>query len=138
VDRIVVHRDYGELPEVECDPGQMNQVFMNLLANACDALADGGNLWIRTRAEGERVTIEIRDDGCGMPADVLQRAFDPFFTTKDVGQGTGLGLSISHGIVAAHGGTLEAESEPGVGTTFRIALPASSGAASLDRVAGGN
>jgi signal transduction histidine kinase len=138
VDRIVVHRDYGELPEVECDPGQMNQVFMNLLANACDALADGGNLWIRTRAEGERVTIEIRDDGCGMPADVLQRAFDPFFTTKDVGQGTGLGLSISHGIVAAHGGTLEAESEPGVGTTFRIALPASAGAGSLDRVAGGN
>jgi signal transduction histidine kinase len=116
----------------------MNQVFMNLLANACDALAAGGNLWIRTRAGDERVTIEIRDDGCGMSADGLQHAFDPFFTSKDVGQGTGLGLSISHGIVAAHGGTLEAESEPGAGTTFRIALPASAGAASLDRVAGGN
>jgi signal transduction histidine kinase len=138
VDRIVVHRDYGDVPEVECDPGQMNQVFMNLLANACDALAGGGNLWIRTRADGARVTIEIRDDGCGMPPDVLQHAFDPFFTTKDVGQGTGLGLSISHGIVAAHGGTLEAESEPGAGTTFRIILPTSSDAASLDRVAGGN
>jgi signal transduction histidine kinase len=138
VDRIVVHRDYGDVPEVECDPGQMNQVFMNLLANACDALAGGGNLWIRTRADGARVTIEIRDDGCGMPPDVLQHAFDPFFTPKDVGQGTGLGLSISHGIVAAHGGTLEAESEPGAGTTFRIILPTSSDAASLDRVAGGN
>jgi signal transduction histidine kinase len=138
VDRIVVHRDYGALPEVECDPGQMNQVFMNLLANACDALVDGGNLWIRTRADAARVTIEIQDDGCGMPAEVLQHVFDPFFTTKDVGQGTGLGLSISHGIVLAHGGTLEAESEPGVGTTFRITLPASADAASLDRVAGGN
>jgi signal transduction histidine kinase len=84
------------------------------------------------------VTIEIQDDGCGMPAEVLQHVFDPFFTTKDVGQGTGLGLSISHGIVLAHGGTLEAESEPGVGTTFRITLPASADAASLDRVAGGN
>jgi signal transduction histidine kinase len=116
----------------------MNQVFMNLLANACDALVDGGNLWIRTRADAERVTIEIRDDGCGMPAEVLQHVFDPFFTTKDVGQGTGLGLSISHGIVSAHGGTLEAESEPGTGTTFRITLPASADTASLDRVAGGN
>jgi len=122
-ERITVHRDYGELPLVECDPGALNQVFMNILANACDALASEGNIWITTRASGQDVSVVIRDDGPGIPQDVLPRIFDPFFTTKDVGQGTGLGLAISHGVVVAHGGSIVVESTPGGGTTFRIVLP---------------
>jgi len=122
-DRITINRDFGDLPLVECDPGALNQVFMNVLANACDAIPGTGNVWITTRAADHRVTVELRDDGPGIPPAVLPRIFDPFFTTKDVGQGTGLGLAISHGVVVAHGGTITAESPPGAGTTFRIALP---------------
>ncbi len=129
-DRITVHRDYGELPVVECDPGALNQVFMNILANACDALTGDGNVWITTRASAEDVSVVVRDDGPGIPPDVLPRIFDPFFTTKDVGQGTGLGLAISHGVVIAHGGTIVAESTPGAGTTFRIVLPLATAAES--------
>jgi len=136
-DRITVHRDYGTLPPVECDPGQMNQVFMNVLANACDAIAGAGNVWVTTRADGACVTVTIRDDGIGMAPEVVQHIFDPFFTTKDVGGGTGLGLSISHGVVAAHGGRIEVESAPGAGATFRIVLPVGAGAVSLDRAASG-
>jgi len=133
--RIEIHRDYGTLPPVECDPGQMNQVFMNLLANACDAIPERGNLWLTTRAEGDRVRVTIRDDGVGMAPEVVGRIFDPFFTTKDVGGGTGLGLAISHGVLAAHGGRIEVESTPGRGATFRIVLPVTQPAASLDRAA---
>src|SRR5437763_442768 len=133
--RIEIHRDYGTLPPVECDPGQMNQVFMNLLATACDAIAEPGNLWLTTRAEGDRVRGTIRDDGVGMASEVVGRIFDPFFTTKDVGGGTGLGLAISHGVLAAHGGRIEVESTPGRGATFRIVLPVTQPAASLDRAA---
>jgi len=135
-DRIVLHRDYGELPLVECDAAQVNQVFMNVLANACDAIADTGNIWITTRAEGETVTVTIRDDGAGMGPEVQARIFDPFFSTKDVGSGTGLGLAISHGVIAAHGGRIEVESAPGRGATFRIVLPVAT-AVSLDRAASG-
>jgi len=133
-DRIAIHRDYGPLPPVECDPGQLNQVFMNVLANACDAIADQGNLWLTTRAQSDSVRIGIRDDGAGMAPEVVGRIFDPFFTTKDVGAGTGLGLAISHGVVAAHGGRIEVESAPGKGATFRIILPVAR-PASLDRAA---
>lgn len=129
-DRIAVHRDFGELPEVECLPGQLNQVFINLLANAADAIGkQSGNIWIATRtlqrAEDVEplVTISIRDDGAGMPSEVRERVFDPFFTTKDVGQGTGLGLSVSYGIVERHHGRLTVESAPGAGSTFTIMLP---------------
>jgi signal transduction histidine kinase len=134
-DRIRIHRDLGDLPLVECDPGQINQVFMNLLTNACDAIVDEGNLWITTRWDGEQVSVSIRDDGCGIPADAIGRIFDPFYTTKGVGEGTGLGLSISHGIVDAHGGRLEVQSAPGEGTTFSVILPVA--APSLDSAAGG-
>jgi signal transduction histidine kinase len=123
-ERITVHRDFGALPLVECDPGALNQVFMNILANACDAIAEKGNVWITTRADAECVTVVMRDDGSGIPPEVLPRIFDPFFTTKDVGQGTGLGLAISHGVVVAHGGSITAESAAAGGTTFRIVLPA--------------
>ncbi|MFQ5665658.1 MAG: sensor histidine kinase [Candidatus Binatia bacterium] len=131
-DRIVVHRDFGDLPAVECMPGQINQVFMNLLANAADAIGPRpGNVWISTRcshgvpAAGQQpmVSIAVRDDGCGMPADIHAKVFDPFFTTKAVGRGTGLGLSVSYGIVQRHGGALTVESTPKRGTTFTIMLP---------------
>jgi signal transduction histidine kinase len=129
--RLTVHRDYGELPLVECDPGQMNQVFLNVLANACDATGPSGNVWIATRREGDAAVVTVRDDGVGMTPEVQAHVFDPFFTTKDVGGGTGLGLAISHGVVAAHGGRIEVESAPGAGATFRIVLPLGA-AASLD------
>ena len=132
-DGITVHRDFGQLPEVECAPGQLNQVFMNLLVNAADALGKNtGNIWISSRlvdggagagASEPAVAIAIRDDGPGMAADIRGRVFEPFFTTKEVGQGTGLGLSISYAIVQSHGGTLGVESSPGAGTTFTIVLP---------------
>jgi signal transduction histidine kinase len=134
-DRITVHRDFGDLPLVECDPGALNQVFMNILANTCDAIPAEGNVWITTRLVPEGVSIAIRDDGPGIPPQVLPRIFDPFFTTKDVGQGTGLGLAISHGVVVAHGGSIAAESAPGHGTTFTIVLPLA--AAAPDRAATG-
>jgi signal transduction histidine kinase len=134
-DRIEVQRDYGAVPPVECDPGQVSQVLMNVLANACDAIRERGTVWIATRREGDTVVVEIRDDGVGMAPDVLARVFDPFFTTKDVGAGTGLGLAISHGIIAAHAGHIAVESAPGQGATFRIVLPIRAADVPLDRAA---
>jgi two-component system, NtrC family, sensor kinase len=117
-------RDYGELPLVECQPAQLNQVFLNLVSNALDATDDGGRVVIRTRRLGAgRVSIEVEDDGCGMDAETARRVFEPFYTTKAVGRGTGLGLSVSYGIVERHGGLIEVESEPGRGTRFRVTLP---------------
>jgi len=137
-ERIVIHRDYGSLPLVECDPAQVNQALMNLVANACDAISGSGNIWITTRAEPDTVTIAIRDDGAGMAPEVVQRIFDPFFTTKDVGSGMGLGLAISHGVVSAHGGRIEVASAPGRGSTFRVVLPVTAAAVSLDSAASGS
>jgi two-component system NtrC family sensor kinase len=120
---ITVERDFGELPSVRCYAGQLNQVFMNLLMNACDALEGRGKITVRTRAVPGAVQLEFQDDGPGMSAEVRSRIFEPFFTTKPVGKGTGLGLSISHGIVERHGGTMTVESAPGQGATFTIRLP---------------
>jgi signal transduction histidine kinase len=122
-DGIRVLREYGQVPQVRCMAGQMNQVFVNVLMNACDALEERGQVVIRTRPIEDGVRVEIEDDGPGMSPEVKSRIFDPFFTTKDVGKGTGLGLSISHGIVDRHGGSMWAESEPDRGTTFVIELP---------------
>jgi signal transduction histidine kinase len=120
---IRVVREYGELPRVRCYPGQLNQVFLNLLMNSCDAIDGKGEIRIRTRHEGDHVVLEFEDDGPGIPAEVQSRIFDPFFTTKPVGVGTGLGLSLSHGIIERHGGRIRVESVPGHGATFVIELP---------------
>jgi two-component system, NtrC family, sensor kinase len=121
--RVRVHTEWGDLPEVECYAGQINQVFMNLLANAGQAMEAGGDIWIRTRfLPPDRVEIEIEDNGCGMSPEILSKIFDPFFTTKPVGTGTGLGLSITYGIVQRHGGSLSVKSEPGKGTCFTLGL----------------
>jgi len=136
-DRITVHRDLGTLPLVECDPGQVNQVLMNVLANAGEAIVGKGNIWVATRADGSGVVVEVRDDGHGLAPDVLPRVFDPFFTTKDVGEGTGLGLAISQGIVAAHEGRIEVANAPGGGAIVRIVLPVAATGMSLDKTASG-
>jgi signal transduction histidine kinase len=120
---IEIERDFSPLPRVRCHAGQLNQVFMNLLMNACDALGDRGHIWVRTRSADGRVRLEFEDDGPGIPEAVRDRVFEPFFTTKPVGQGTGLGLSLSHGIVERHGGRIWCDSERGGGTRFVIELP---------------
>lgn len=120
---IEVMREYGSLPGVECYPGKLNQVFMNLLNNAIQAMPQGGMLHLKTIAQGDWVEIQVRDTGTGMDEATLARMFEPFFTTKDVGQGTGLGMSISHGIIRQHQGEITARSEPGRGTDITIKLP---------------
>jgi signal transduction histidine kinase len=122
-DRIAVHQDYGDLPQVECYPGQVNQVFMNLLLNAGQAISGRGDVWIKTSCEGDRVTIAIKDNGCGIPEKDLLKIFDPFFTTKKVGEGMGLGLSIAYGVIKKHGGSIRVTSEVGKGTEFTVELP---------------
>ena len=121
--KAVVHKEYGELPLVECVPSQINQVILNLLVNSAQAMETSGNIYIRTRHKNDTVEIEVEDDGCGMPENIINKIFDPFFTTKEVGKGTGLGLSLSYGIVQKHHGSLTVKSQPGVGTTFLICLP---------------
>ncbi|MEW5979244.1 MAG: PAS domain S-box protein [Acidobacteriota bacterium] len=122
-DRIVVHRDYGELPLVECNISQLNQVFMNLISNACQAIPNQGEIWVKTRVEDEVLTVSVRDNGTGIPADQLSRIFDPFYTTKEPGKGTGLGLSIAFGIAKDHGGSITVKSEVGQGSTFSLKIP---------------
>jgi signal transduction histidine kinase len=122
-DHVELKKDYGELPEIECFPGQLNQVFMNLLTNAIQAIPERGTISITTRSLGDRIRISIKDTGGGIPQELLGKIFDPFFTTKEVGKGTGLGLSISLGIIEKHHGTMVVESEPGEGTEFIITLP---------------
>jgi signal transduction histidine kinase len=122
-DRIAVHRDFQKLPPVECYAGQLNQVLMNLLTNAADAIEGEGEVTISTREDGDCVRIAIQDTGAGIPEENLNQIFVPFFTTKEIGKGTGLGLSISYGIVKKHGGSIEVETEIGKGTLFTIVLP---------------
>jgi two-component system NtrC family sensor kinase len=125
--RIQVHKYYGDLPKVSCYATQINQVFMNILSNAVQAIEGAGNIWISTKkvtiAGKDSISISIQDSGKGAPSDVLNKIFDPFFSTKGVGQGTGLGLSISYGIMQTHGGDIQVKSQVGIGTEFVLLLP---------------
>ena len=118
-----VVKEYAGLPDVECMPSQLNQVFMNLLVNAAQAIDKKGTITVRTGKSGDEVWMEVADTGKGIPAENLNRIFDPFFTTKPIGKGTGLGLSLSYGIIQKHHGRFEVKSEVGKGSTFRIWLP---------------
>jgi two-component system, NtrC family, sensor kinase len=121
---ITVHKNYGGLPKVECDIGQINQVFMNLLTNAADAINDEGEIFITTLKVGENVEIRVRDTGCGIPDDVKDQIFDPFFSTKDVGSGMGLGLWIAYQIITqGHSGKISVENHVDKGTEFVVTLP---------------
>lgn len=124
--RIEVVKEYDEnLPTIDCYPGQLNQVFMNIIANAIQAIQDEGTITIKTenRPTEGNVRVIIADSGPGIPEHIKNKIFEPFFTTKDVGKGTGLGLSISLGIIGKHHGSIELESEIGKGTKFIITLP---------------
>jgi signal transduction histidine kinase len=123
--RIIVHQEFGEIPEVECSPTQINQVFMNLLANAAQAIVGRGNIWIRTRAVRDSVEVQIEDSGTGMSPETVSQIFDPFFTTKKVGEGTGLGLSIAYGLIQKHNGKIDVKSQVGKGTVFTVVIPVS-------------
>jgi len=121
-------RDFERVPTVAGNQDRMSQVFLNLLVNAAQALPDAqveqNEINVKIRAVGDRVVIEVSDNGCGMTADQQRRAFDPFFTTKPRGVGSGIGLSICRNIVADMDGTITCQSQAGVGTTFRVELPA--------------
>jgi len=121
--KATVEKQYGRLPDIKCLASQLNQVFMNLLVNAAQAIHNRGVITIATGAANGWVWIRISDNGCGIPQQNLKRVFEPFFTTKPVGSGTGLGLSLSYSIVNKHGGRIEVVSTPDVGTTFTIHLP---------------
>ena len=121
--RITIHKDYDSLPRVRCYAGQIGQVFVNLIANACQAIEDEGDIWIATHLENDTVAISIRDNGVGIASDTIGKVFDPFFTTKDVGEGAGLGLSVSYGIIERHKGEISVDSEVGSGTTFTVQIP---------------
>ncbi|HEY6898636.1 MAG TPA: PAS domain S-box protein [Rhodocyclaceae bacterium] len=120
-----VHKDYAaDLPQIRCLPSQLNQVFMNLLVNAAQAIAEKGTIAITARLlDGDRIQVRISDSGSGIDPANLNRIFDPFFTTKPVGRGTGLGLSIAYGIIGKHHGKIEVSSVVGEGTTFAVTLP---------------
>ena len=122
--RAEIIRQYDpSVQEIDCLPGQLNQVFVNLVSNAVDAMDEFGTLIISTQDLGNQVQLSFKDNGSGIPAEIKNKIFDPFFTTKEVGEGTGLGLSISHSIIEQHQGKLEVFSEEGFGTEFRITLP---------------
>jgi len=119
-----LRKDLTKLPLTHCHPGQLNQVFMNILMNAVQAIPEeGGDITVSTKAVKTDIIVKISDTGTGIPTANISKIFDPFFTTKEVGHGTGLGLSISHGIVKRHGGSIEVESEVGKGTSFIVCLP---------------
>jgi len=119
----LVRRYADNLPRVLADPQQIQQVFVNLMLNAQQAMPQGGHLEIRTWAEDDAVAIVFSDEGVGIPPENKSRIFDPFFTTKEPGQGTGLGLSVSYGIVKRHGGRIDVESRVNQGSTFTMRLP---------------
>lgn len=127
-ERVEIRKEFGQVPQVHGSPSQINQVFLNLITNAVQAIPENrvepGVIILRVLMEGrDMVRVEVQDNGSGIPEHVLPRVFDPFFTTKDVGQGTGMGLSISYKIVQEHGGMILVDTEPGSGTVFSVLLP---------------
>jgi signal transduction histidine kinase len=120
---VTLERDYAPLPPVECLPGQLDQVLVNVLANAIDAVAGSGRITVRTRHDVARAVVQIADSGIGVDPALRERVFEPFFTTKAEGQGTGLGLAVSYGIVERHGGTISLDCPPDGGTVVSIVLP---------------
>jgi two-component system, NtrC family, sensor kinase len=123
VGRIRLVEEYGKIPQILCHPGELNQVFLNLLTNAIEAIPDTGTITVTTRATPAGVHVEVKDTGTGMDTATLERLGEPFFTTKPVGKGMGLGLSISTGIIERHHGRLQFDSRPGVGTTVIVEVP---------------
>jgi signal transduction histidine kinase len=121
--RIEIVREYGAVRMIACHPGQLNQVFMNLLVNAIQAIAERGTIRVRIVEDGEHIRVDVEDTGSGIAPAHLSRIFDPGFTTKGVGVGTGLGLAICHQIVTAHAGTIGATSQLGTGSTFSVRIP---------------
>ena len=121
--RIEIIEDLQEIPPITCHPGELNQVFLNLLTNAVQAIEDTGEIVVSVRQQDQKLVVSVRDSGHGMDAETLNRLGEPFFTTKPVGTGTGLGLSISYGIINSHQGTLKFESEINKGTTAIVELP---------------
>lgn len=121
--QLEIKRNFGDLPKILCNPGQLNQVFMNLLANAVQAIEKQGRITIKTKLEREWIVIRFADNGKGIPRQNLGRIFDPGFTTRGVGVGTGLGLSICYRVLEDHGGSIDVSSEEGKGTTFTLRLP---------------
>jgi two-component system NtrC family sensor kinase len=112
-----------DLPHIQASPDHLQQVFLNLVKNAREAMPEGGTIIVRTRRNGTNLVAEVLDDGMGISPSAVGHLFEPFFTTKDVGKGVGLGLSVSYGIVKAHDGEIEAENRPGKGAVFRVILP---------------
>jgi two-component system NtrC family sensor kinase len=131
---VELHRDLLEdLPPIQCDPGQIEQVLLALIMNAIDAMPRGGNLWLSTRLreDATELAIQVRDDGSGIPAEILPQIFEPFLTTKETGTSVGLGLAVSQNIVEGHRGRIEVQSEFGKGTTFTVTLPVEGSAVAL-------
>lgn len=124
--KVELERNYGDIPDITCNPGQLNQVYLNILINAIQSIKEKGKITISTFSENDKVKVQIKDTGCGIPKDSISKIFDPGFTTKGVGVGTGLGLSICYQIIHEHGGKISVESEVGSGTTFTISLPLTS------------
>ncbi len=121
---VTVNKALGDISPIVCSPSQINQVFLNLITNAAQAMGERpGKIMLTTRDDGDGVRVEVEDDGDGIPPDVLPKIFDPFFSTKEIGKGTGLGLSISYKIVQQHGGRIDVDSEIGRGTLFTVWLP---------------
>jgi two-component system NtrC family sensor kinase len=118
-----LERDFGNIPEIICFPQQLNQVFLNLLINAAQAMETQGNITVRTWSDNDWVCVSVADTGKGIPDEMQGRVFEPFFTTKEAGKGTGLGLSISADIVRKHGGEITVTSTVGSGATFTVRLP---------------
>jgi len=121
--KATVTREFGDIPMVEGFPQKLNQVFMNILVNAAQAITEKGEIRIKTKKEGGQVLVAISDTGCGIKEEHLQKIFDPFFTTKEIGKGTGLGMNIAYNIIQEHKGKISVQSTVGKGTTFTVSLP---------------